>query len=130
MSDTYFLIVGILLVVFGVLLIIGGISANMKCNTLVKGVIVNLIEKSHYHRGIITHEITPVVRYTYNGRKYEKKSEQPTRDTEKYRIDDSIDLLINPDMPEEFLLHRTIFPFVMAVVLMLPGLLLIYCYFL
>ncbi len=130
MSDNFFLIVGIILSVLGLLSIISGILSKIRCTVPVEGIVSDLKDKTFYHRGITTHDITPTVKYDYNGKTYESKAATSTSNTKKYRIGASVRILVDPKSPESFVLGKPVFPYVFGVILLLPGVFLIVCYFL
>ena len=130
MSDTFFLIVGIILSLFGILSIVCGIISKRRCTESVEGVVAGLKDKTFYHRGITTHQITPVIRYSYDGKTYESKAYTSTSDTKKYRVGGRVTVFVNPDKPEEYRMGKAIFPYVFGVILLIPGVVLVWCYFL
>ena len=130
MSDKFFLIVGIILSAIGILSIVSGIISKIKCSEPVEGTVTHLKDKSYYHRGITTHDITPTVAYTYNGKTYESKAPASTSDKNKYRVGGRIKVFVNPKRPGEFKLKNTLLPYVFGVILLIPGVILIGCYFL
>lgn len=130
MSDTFFLIVGIVLCAVGALSIVSGILSKVKCTEPVEGTVVSLKDKTFYHRGITTHMITPVIKYVYGEKTYESKAANSTSNTQKYRVGDSITVLVDPKAPESFTLKKTIFPYIFGVIMLIPGIVLIWCYYL
>ena len=130
MNDTFFLIVGIILSAIGVLFIVSGVLSKIKCTEPAEGFVVRLNDKTHYHRGITTHTITPVIKYTYNGNTYESEANTSTSNTKKYYVGGRVQILVNPNNPEQFKLGKAIAPYVLGVIMLIPGVLLIWCYFL
>lgn len=130
MSDSFFLIVGLILSAIGVLSIAGGIFSSNNCTEEIEGTVVSLKDKTHYFRGVTTHNITPVIRYSYQGQTYESKADLSTTDTSKYSVGGSVTILVNPNRPEEYRTGATAFPYVFGLLTLLPGAVLIFCYFL
>lgn len=130
MHDSFFLIIGIFLSVFGLLSILSGFYANKNCIATVDAKITGLKDKASYYRGITTHNFTLEIRYTFNGKVYESKMKQSTRDARKYHIGKTLQVLVNPKQPESVLLKKTVFPFVFGLIVLIPGAILVWCYFL
>ena len=130
MSDTFFLIVGIILSAIGVLCIASGIISKVRCTEPAVGTVVRLKDKSYYHRGITTHDITPIIKYDYNGKTYESKADTSTSDKKKFIVGKNVNVFVNPERPEEFKLGKVIFPYVFGAIMLIAGAVLILCYFL
>lgn len=129
MSDTFFLVVGIIFSLIGILSFLGGILSKKKCTETIEGTISKLIDKTNYHRGITIHYITPVVQYFFKGQLYEAKMDISTNDTKKYHVGDPIRFLVNPDRPEEIRPERTAAPYVFGLITLAIGAVLVWCYF-
>ena len=130
MSDTFFLIVGIILASVGILSVLSGILSKRNCTEPAEGTVVSLKDKSYYHRGITTHDITPVIQYTYNGKTYESPACTSTSDKKKYRVGGRVGIRVDPNRPESYILGKTVLPYVFGLIMLIPGAVLIGCYFL
>lgn len=127
MSDTFFLIVGIVLVVLGVLMLWGTIGRNLTCSQKVVAQVVEIrVDESGYWKGTMPHY--PTFTYVVNGREYTVESKEYTRSMNKYRVGEEAIIWCNPKDPEEIRLGVSIGGFFVALVPLIIGGFLIYIY--
>ena len=130
MSDQYFLTVGIVLAVLGILSFVSGILSVIHCKTPVTGIITKLKDRPHHYKGKTVHHITPVIRYEADGKTYEAAADISTAKADKYRVGDKIGILFNLKKPDEFRVGKPVFPYVFGLLFITSGAVLIVCYFL
>lgn len=130
MGDTFFLVIGVILSIFGLLSIVSGFYANKNCTAIVDAKITELKDKTSYYKGVTTHNFSLVISYVLNGNTYESKVNDSTRDGEKYHMGKTITVMVDPKHPERMLLKKTISQFVFGAILLIPGVILVWCYFL
>lgn len=127
MSDTTFLIIGIVLAALGVLMLWGTIGRNLTCSQKVIAQVVDVrVEESGYWKGTLPYY--PTFTYVLNGREYTVESKEYTRSMNKYRVDEEAIIWCNPKNPEEIRLGVSIGGFFVAFVPLIIGGLLIYVY--
>ena len=127
MSDTTFLIIGIVLAVLGALMLLGTIGRNLTCSQKVTAKVVEMrADESGYWNGTLPHY--PTFTYVVNGREYTVESKEYTRSMNKYRVDEETIIWCNTKDPEEIRLGVSIGGFFAALVPLIIGGLLIYVY--
>lgn len=127
MSDTTFLIIGIVLAVLGALMLLGTIGRNLTCSQKVTAKVVEMrVDESGYWNGTLPHY--PTFTYVVNGREYTVESKEYTRSMNKYRVDEEAIIWCNPKNPKEIRLGVSIGGFFAALVPLIIGGLLIYIY--
>ena len=93
------IIIGIIIAVFGLLLIVSFMISRIKCRTETKAVIVKIIEKKSYHRGRTIIDCTPVFTYTVNGKEYTSKAESSTSNPKKYFVGQEVIVFTDANDP-------------------------------
>lgn len=127
MSDTTFLIIGIVLAVLGALMLLGTIGRNLTCSQKVTAKVVEMrVDESGHWKGTLPHY--PTFTYVVNGREYTVESKEYTRKMDKYRVDEDAAIWCNPKDPEEFRLGVSVGGFFAALVPLIIGGVLIYVY--
>lgn len=130
MPDLFFLIVGILLSLLGILCFSGAIQNNKACSLSVTAKVIGMEKDEHsYWRG--TYRYFPTFSYTVNGKEYVIKDEfSATRSKSKYRVGGEIIIKCDPENPEEIKVGVKLSPYIIGIVFAAIGVLLIVCYFL
>lgn len=130
MNDTYFLIVGIVLSVIGVLVLASVLVSRIKCKTAVEAVVSRVSVKKSYLRGKTYKFSTPVFTYIYNNKKYTQKANISTLKTGKYSVGDTFTVYIDPKNPAAMRFGANSGVIVCGALLLTAGLILTVCYFL
>lgn len=127
MSDTTFLIIGIVLTALGALMLLGTTGRNMTCSQKVTAKVIDVrAEESGYWKGTLPYY--PTFNYVVNGKEYTVESKEYTRSMNKYRLNGEAIIWCNPKNPQEIRLGVSIGGFFVALVPIIIGGLLIYIY--
>ena len=130
MSDTFFLVVGIILTGIGLLLLAAKVRTYVLCTVAVHAAVVKLeLEYTHF-RGVEHTNYRPVVRYVVDGKSYTEKAHFRTYRKTKYPIGSEIKICYNPRKPEEIRFVGHTFPMPTGLVFLIIGTVLIWCCFL
>ena len=130
MNDTYFLTVGIVLSVIGVLMLASVLVSRIKCKTAVEAVVSRVAVKKSYLRGKTYKFSTPVFTYIYNNKKYTQKANISTLKTGKYSVGDTFTVYIDPKKPDKIRFGGNFGIIICGALLLTAGLILTVCYFL
>ena len=129
MSDTFFVVVGIILDGIGLLLLIAKVMTYIKCTVPINATVVDL-EKEYTHlRGAEYTHYRPVVSYTVDGKSYTEKAYFRTNRKTKYPVNSVIEIFYNPKRPEEIRFVRHLFPLPLGLMFLFIGTVLIWCSF-
>ena len=129
MSNTFFLTVGIILAVIGLLLIMAKVLTYIKCTVPINATVVKTEKEHTYFRGVENTHYRPVVRYAVDGKSYTEKAYFRTYRKAKYPIDSEIKICYNPKKPKEMRFVGHLFPLPMGLVFLFIGAVLIWCCF-
>ena len=130
MSDTFFFVVGMILVGIGLLLIMAKVMTYIKCTVPVNATVINLEKEHSVHRGATYTYYRPDVQYVVDGKSYTKTAAFRSCQKKKYPIDSEMRICYNPRNPEEMRFVGHPFPLPMGLIFLFIGAVLIYCYFL
>ena len=129
MSNTFFLTVGIILAVIGLLLITAKILTYIKCTVPINATVVKLEKENTYFRGVKHTHYRPVVRYVVDGKSYTEEAYFRTSRKTKYPIDSEMKINYNPKNPKEMRFVGRLSPLPMGLVFLFIGTVLIWCCF-
>ena len=93
------LVFGIIICVIGLLLLAAYLSDILLCRTRIDAVIVGCKTKKYYLRGVTRTEYTPVFTYTVDGKSYTATAYRSTKDPDRFRKGQTIQVCINPRRP-------------------------------
>lgn len=130
MSDTFFFVVGSILIGIGLLLLTSKVMTYIKCTVPVSAVVVKLQKEYIIHRSVQYTLYRPVVRYVADGKSYTEKAHFRTYRKTKYPIGSEIKICYNPRKPEEIRFVGHTFPMPTGLVFLIIGTVLIWCCFL
>lgn len=130
MSDTFFFVVGSILIGIGLLLLTSKVMTYIKCTVPVSAVVVKLQKEYIIHRSVQYTYYRPVVRYVADGKSYTEKAHFRTYRKTKYPIGSEIKICYNPRKPEEIRFVGHTFPMPTGLVFLIIGTVLIWCCFL
>lgn len=130
MSDMFFLVVGIIISVIGLLLIIAKVMTYIKCTVQINATVVELEKEYTFFRGVEHTHYRPVVRYAVDGKSYTEKAHFRTYRKTKYPIASVIKICYNPKNPEQMRFVGHPFPLPLGLVFLFIGTVLIWCCFL
>lgn len=130
MSDTFFLVVGIILAGIGLILCAIKIAAYVRCSEPISATVVKLEKEYTFFRGVEHNLYRPVVRYVVDGKKYTIEAHFRTHLKEKYRMDSEMNICYNPKNPKEMRFVGHPFPLPLGLAFLLIGAVLIWCFFL
>lgn len=129
MSDMFFLVVGIILAVIGLLLLTAKVMTYIKCTVSINATVVKLEREYTHYRGVEHTHYRPFVGYVVDGKKYTEKAYFRTYRKTKYPINSEIKICYNPKNPKEIRFVGHPFPLPMGPVFLFIGAVLIWCYF-
>lgn len=129
MSDTYFLIVGIILLSFGILAVIAIIYNKLSCTEKVTATICKVNKSKFFWKGKNIISYQPVFEYKHSGNDYKTTATFSTHDKSKYQYQSKMDILINPKKPNLIYVKKRIGLFISAIVDIAFGIALIVLYF-
>ncbi|MCI6616666.1 DUF3592 domain-containing protein [Ruminococcus sp.] len=130
MSDVFFLVVGIIISVIGLLLIMAKVTTYIKCNVPINATVVKLEIEYTFFLGVEHTHYRPVVRYVVDGKSYTEEAYFRTYRKMKYPIDSEMKIYYNPKNPELIRFVGHPFPLTLGLVFLLIGAVLIWCCFL
>lgn len=130
MSDTFFFVVGSILIGIGLLLLTSKVMTYIKCTVQVSAVVVKVQKEYIIHRSVQYTHYRPVVRYVADGKSYTEKAHFRTYRKTKYPIGSEIKICYNPRKPEEIRFVGHTFPMPTGLVFLIIGTVLIWCCFL
>lgn len=130
MSDTFFLIVGIIFAFIGLLLITAKVMSFIKCTVPINAAVVKPEKEHTYFRSVEYTHYRPVVKYVVDGKSYTQKAYFCSLRETKYPINSEMKIYYDPRDPEKIRFVGHMFPLPMGIVFLLIGAVLIYCYFL
>lgn len=129
MSDTFFLVVGIILTGIGLLLLAAKVRTYVLCTVAVHAAVVKLeLEYTHF-RGVEHTRYRPVVGYTVDGKTYTEEAYFRTYQKTKYPVGSEIEIRYNPNNPKEIRFVGHPFPLPMGLALLFLGAALVWCCF-
>ena len=96
MSDTFFVVVGIILDCIGLLLLMAKVMTYLKCTVPINATVVRLEKEYTFFRGVEHTHYRPVVSYTVDGNSYTEKAYFRTYRKTKYPIGSQISIYYNP----------------------------------
>ncbi len=121
MSDTFMLIVGIVLAVIGVLILAAVISSTRACSQKVSGKVVRVeLDNTRHWRGTYPHY--PIVSYVTDGKEYTVKSGTYTRISTKYETGQDVVVRYNPKKPDEIRVGLDLSSYIVGAIFLLIGL--------
>ncbi len=131
MSDTFFLIVGIVLTAISVLLIVVTIMQRIECSSKTTATVVSIQKKKlSYHRGKTYYQYYPIFSYQVDGKEYNTRSDWPTQYRLKYKVGDEVIIRYNPKSPESISVGVKVLSLVCDILFAIFGIMLVVCYFL
>lgn len=128
MSDTFFLIVGIVLALIGGLIFAAAVSNTRSCSRKLTGRVVRVEwDNTRHWKGTYPHY--PVVSYTVDGREYTVKSSTYTRVSTKYKVGQDVIIRYNPQKPDEIQVGIDLSSYIVGTIMLVVGAVLIgiYC---
>lgn len=129
MSDTYFLIIGILLFIIGACFLILQIRRRLSCSGQVLAVIVEVQRKKiSTWKGKAFFQYFSTFSYQAEGKNYLIK--HPVKNDKTYQKGNNVLIYYNPKAPENIYTGGSLFLCISSILLLLFGLILIICFFL
>lgn len=98
---------GIVLLAFGVISIIKELKRSARCTEHTPGYVVDVIKDQRINddgNKTKRYSYTPVFEYMIDGKTFRSQSNVSTGDKYEYKIGDSVNILYNPQQPDEFLI--------------------------
>lgn len=128
MGDNFFLIVGIIDAVIGLIVASADIFARLRCRIKAEGEIVSLKTEKTIFRGSTIKKYRPVISYKADK---EYKAEAPfiSRKKEKYDIGEKLVIYYNEKKPDEFYFRGKLVTLLGGLCIFLAGAALIFVYF-
>jgi len=117
------LIIGGIFLLVGIMLIVKYVKRKIKCTASVSGEVVGYREElSHSSHSHSSHMVYyPIFTYYFNG-EWHRKEGSLGRGNQKYDIGEHVELLCDPQNPEEFLIANDKASPIVAIVCALMGL--------
>lgn len=131
MSDTFFLIIGAILSVFGLLLIASVIIQRLRCTAEIPATVTKLRSKKiGFWRGKTLYTVYPTFRYGYQGRDYTAEAPYSNHAFKRFQTGDRLAIRIDPKKPDLICCGFPLSLLLTGIPLSLGGLTLIICFFL
>ena len=98
------IIVGLLAIAIGIFCIIYNNSLTKRCTEKVTATIIEIIEEQEIDEdNHVSYTYYPILRYEVNERPMEQRSSSNIN-TNKYKVGDKLNIMYNPNKPEEFII--------------------------
>ncbi len=99
------ILVGVIFVAVGIFMLVNGMGQKQRCTEATVGIVVDVKteESIDSDTGSYTYTYYPVIEYKVGDKTIEKQSSNGAGSS-KYRINDRIQVLYNPDNIEEFII--------------------------
>lgn len=130
MSDTFFLIIGIIVAGIGLLLLAAKVMSYIDCTVPIEATVEKLEIEYTVHRGMERTHYRPVVRYVVGGKAYTEEAYFRTMLKSKYPVGSEMRICYNPKNPKQIRFVGHLSPLPMGLVLLSIGGALIWCCFL
>lgn len=130
MSDTFFLVVGIILSLIGLIILISIIAKHIGCSMSVDADIINVESNRNTIRGSTYYTYTPVIKYNVNSRECVNKIPTETRNQNKYVIGSKLKIRVNPSNPDDFAYKTSGSAIFFGLLFLALGAILVVCFFL
>lgn len=129
MSDKFFLIFGIVVSLIGLLTVVIEIRTFFTCRMKVTATIVSLKKEATTIRGGKIYSYRPHFIYTVNDKQYDGFAPFSSRKPDKYRVDETLQILVSEKNPEIFRFRGRIGALITGIVVLGIGLLFVILYF-
>ena len=123
MSDTYFLIFGIVVAILGLFIVIGQVRMLCLCRTDMDAVITSVKKETTKVRGSSIHSFRPQFSYSVNDKQYEGTAPFTTKNKDKYKSGDMLKILISAAHPELYRIKGRVGLLIAGVIILGVGLL-------
>lgn len=123
MSDTYFLIFGLVVGLIGLLQIFFQILSLASCKKRISATVTSLKTDSVVIRGSTVHTYSPEFSYEFEGQSFKGKAPFSTTKKDKYSQGDTLVIYVNPENPTEYRFRGKIGKLIGGFVLLAIGLL-------
>ena len=123
----FFLVVGVILAVIGLLLLTAKVMTYIKCTVQINATVVKQEKEHTFFRGVEYTHYRPVVGYVVDGKKYTEKAHFRTYGKTKYPINSEIKICYNPKNPKEIRFVGHPFPLQLGLVFLFIGTVLMWC---
>lgn len=129
MSDTAFLIIGIIIALLGTLLAYFRVKHRISCSKKITATVRSVEKKSYERRGRTRYEYLPVFSYSVNGKNYTSKGGKTFWNKEKYKIGNEYEIRYDPNSPDKISNGISVFSLFCDFLLIAFGTVIIFCYF-
>ena len=129
MSDTYFLIFGIVVAILGLLMVIGQLRMFLLCRTETDAEITSVKKETTKVRGSSIHSFRPQFSYKINDKQYEGTAPFTTKKKDKYNPGDVLRILVSEAHPEMYRFKGRVGTLVAGIAVLGAGLLFVILYF-
>lgn len=129
MSDTYFLIFGIVVSLIGLALIVLHIRTVSSCGERIIAQINNLKVQRTVIRGSSVYSYCPEFIYTVNGKTYQGTADFSTYRKNKYQVGDPLEIYYNYNDPEQYRVKGRCTMLIWGVIILAIGLPFVILYF-
>ncbi|MCR4616077.1 MAG: DUF3592 domain-containing protein [Clostridiales bacterium] len=130
MSDKFYLIVGIIFLIFGIGGIGAAISNKVSCTENVTATISNVKIKRYNIRFHLLVTYSPVFTYTFDGKKYTVNADLSTLRSKKYEKGNEFAIKVNPKDPKEIYAGSNLSLTLFGIFCAVAGITMIICFFL
>ena len=104
MKKIIFILAGVLFVVVGIFFLVKGNDKAKNCTEEAVGTIVDIRDDISSDEGEVTHTYYPIIEYKAGDKTIKKEANISTNEEFKYRVNDKIDILYNPNNVEEYMI--------------------------
>lgn len=129
MSDTYFLIFGIVVAILGLIIVIGQMRMLLLCRTHIDAEITSVRRGTTKVRGSSIHSYRPQFSYNINDKKYEGTAPFTTKKKDKYNPGDVLRILVSEANPEMYRFRGRVGTLIAGIVILGAGLLFVILFF-
>lgn len=130
MTDTFFLIVGIIIAGISFLIIFFDILDRIRCTERTEADIVKLKMETTKIRGSTRYHYRPVIRYMKDIKEYREEAPFRTIRERKYEVGQTMVVYVNPKKPSQCCFRKYVRRLFISLLFFAFGVLLIVCYFL
>ncbi len=129
MSDTFFLVFGIICSLIGLLFVFIHFSLTLSCRTKVTATVTGLETDSTPVRGSKVYSYRPKFSYTVNGVTYSGVATFSTNIKDKYSVNDSLEILVSNKNPENYRFRGRFGSLIGGIIVLAIGVLFVVLYF-
>ena len=121
MSDTYFLIFGIIIALIGMILLFSYFKVLLSCRQAVIAQITSVKKEKITLRGSSVYSYRPVFSYSVDGHEYSGEATFTTHNKTKYNSGDSLKIYVSATQPGLYRFDGKIAPMIIGLIMVVIG---------